>query len=147
MTVTLYMFLWLAVKKFPRKYPEIFSWSQHCFRQWLGTVRQEAMTWSKVDPNVWSHMISPGRSELMLSRMTSSTCLKYFQWIEYSDERFNKLWWYCLFVLSAREGGALSVAHCLPIVYGCNLRWGSAGNLCLGWVGGWLFSRRNILMA
>ena len=38
--------------------------SQHWFRWWLGTVRQQAITWANVDPDLCCHMASPGHSEL-----------------------------------------------------------------------------------
>ena len=29
--------------------------SQHWFRQWLGVVKQQAITWANVDTNPWHH--------------------------------------------------------------------------------------------
>ena len=31
--------------------------SQHWFRWWLGAVRQQAITWANVDPDLWCHMV------------------------------------------------------------------------------------------
>ena len=38
--------------------------SQHWFRWWLGAVRQQAITWANVDPDLCCHMASLGHSEL-----------------------------------------------------------------------------------
>ena len=38
--------------------------SQHWFRQWLGAVRQQAITWTSVDQDLQRHMASFGPSEL-----------------------------------------------------------------------------------
>ena len=34
---------------------------------WLGAVRQQAINWASVDPNLCAHMSSPGHNELMTS--------------------------------------------------------------------------------
>ena len=34
--------------------------SQHWFRQWLGAVRQQAITWANVDPDLCRQMASLG---------------------------------------------------------------------------------------
>ena len=38
--------------------------SQHWFRKWLGAVRQQAITWANVDPDLCRHTASPGHNEL-----------------------------------------------------------------------------------
>ena len=38
--------------------------SQHWFRWWLGAVRQQAITWTNVDPDLCRHMVSLGQNEL-----------------------------------------------------------------------------------
>ena len=38
--------------------------SQHWFRRWLGAVRQQAITWANVDPDLCCHLASPGHNEL-----------------------------------------------------------------------------------
>ena len=38
--------------------------SQHWFRYWLGAVRQQAITWTNVDPDLSRHMASLGHNEL-----------------------------------------------------------------------------------
>ena len=38
--------------------------SQYWFRQWIGAVRQQAITWANVDPDPCRHMASLGRNEL-----------------------------------------------------------------------------------
>ena len=40
--------------------------NQHWFRQWLGAVRQQAITWANVDPDLCCHMASLGHHELTL---------------------------------------------------------------------------------
>ena len=40
--------------------------SQHWFRKWLGAVRQQAITWASVDPDLCHHMGSLGPNELSL---------------------------------------------------------------------------------
>ena len=35
---------------------------QHWFREWLGAVRQPAITWANIDPAVCRHMASPGHN-------------------------------------------------------------------------------------
>ena len=39
--------------------------SQHWFRQWLGAVRQQAITWANVDLVPCRHMASSGHNELI----------------------------------------------------------------------------------
>ena len=38
---------------------------QHWFRYWLGAVRQQAITWANVDPDLCRHMASPGHNEII----------------------------------------------------------------------------------
>ena len=38
--------------------------SQHWFRKWLGAVRQQAITWANVDPDLCRHMVSLDHNEL-----------------------------------------------------------------------------------
>ena len=38
--------------------------SQHWLRQWLDAVRQQAIPWAKVDPNLCDHMMSLGHNKL-----------------------------------------------------------------------------------
>ena len=38
--------------------------SQHWFRLWLGALRQQAITWANVDPDLCRHMVSLGHNEL-----------------------------------------------------------------------------------
>ena len=39
--------------------------SQHCFRQWLGAVRHQAITWANVDPDLCRCLVSLGHNELI----------------------------------------------------------------------------------
>ena len=61
--------------------------SQHWFRWWLGGVRQQAITWASVDPDICSHMASLGPNMLinaavqwMYSHMLSSPLLSILLW-------------------------------------------------------------------
>ena len=47
--------------------------SQHCFRYWLGAVRQQAITWANVDPDLCRHMASLCHNELMKYLCDSGT--------------------------------------------------------------------------
>ena len=38
--------------------------SQHWFRWWLGAIRQQAITWADIDPELCHHMVSLGHNEL-----------------------------------------------------------------------------------
>ena len=38
--------------------------SQHWFRQWLGAIRQQAIIWANLDPDLYPHMASLGHTEL-----------------------------------------------------------------------------------
>ena len=44
--------------------------SQHWFRYWLGAVRQQAITWANVDPDLCRHMTSLGPNELIIYDMS-----------------------------------------------------------------------------
>ena len=44
---------------------DLLMMSQHWFRYWLGAVRQQAITWINVDPDLSRHMVSLGHNELM----------------------------------------------------------------------------------
>ena len=43
--------------------------SQHCFRQWPGAIRQQAITWAKVDPDLCCHMALLGHNDLTLDML------------------------------------------------------------------------------
>ena len=38
--------------------------SQHCFRQWFGTTRKQAINWANVDPDLFCHMVWQGHNAL-----------------------------------------------------------------------------------
>ena len=38
--------------------------SEQWFRPWPGAVKQQAINWANVDPDLWCYMISLGHSEL-----------------------------------------------------------------------------------
>ena len=40
--------------------------NQHWFRQWLGAVRQQAITWTNADQDQWRNTVSLGANELIL---------------------------------------------------------------------------------
>ena len=41
---------------------------QHWFSWWLGTIRQQAITWANVDPNIYCHVMSLEHNDLMQMR-------------------------------------------------------------------------------
>ena len=45
--------------------------SQHWFRQWLGAVRHQAITWANVDQGGWCRMVSLGHNELKAANVTA----------------------------------------------------------------------------
>ena len=52
--------------------------SQYWFRLWLGVVRQQAITWANVDPDLCHHMASLGHNELQNGHWRiHSKCVKY----------------------------------------------------------------------
>ena len=52
------------------------------FREWLGAVRQQAITWTNVDPDLSHHMASPGQNELLkLAPEEWKGMDKYIIWI------------------------------------------------------------------
>ena len=53
---------------------------QHCFRQWLGAIMQQAITWTSIDQVPWHLMASLGHNELMMKiECTFSTQQIYTQ--------------------------------------------------------------------
>ena len=48
-------------------YRTLLMISQHWFRQWLGAIRQQAITWTSVDQDLHRHMASLGPNELTIS--------------------------------------------------------------------------------
>ena len=51
--------------------------SQHWFRQWLGVVRQQAITWTRVDQDLQCHTASLGPNELIQSSWYAIYCDTY----------------------------------------------------------------------
>ena len=57
-----FLFYWLVSSHLLMKMPSdechgtFLKISQHWFRQWLGAVRQQAITWANVDPDLCHHM-------------------------------------------------------------------------------------------
>ena len=39
--------------------------NQYWFRYWFGAVKQQAITWANVDPDLCCHMVSLGHSKLI----------------------------------------------------------------------------------
>ena len=52
---------------------------QRWFGRWLG-VRQKAITWASVHPDLCSHMASPGNNELMLSWNSILMWYQIYKW-------------------------------------------------------------------
>ena len=55
---TVRVFLWAECHR------TLLMVSQHWFWLWLGAIRQKAITWTKVDPDLFRHMASRGHNEL-----------------------------------------------------------------------------------
>ena len=89
--------------------------SQHWFRQWLGAIRHQAITWASVDPDLYPHMASQGHSELILLCLMMIHCYEclfrndytkqlpepmktYHQWslLAFNWWQFHKLFWVSL---------------------------------------------------
>ena len=68
--------------------------SQHWFREWLGAVRQQAITWANVEPDLCRHMASLGHNELNKSFQWGS---KYARGLvvlnKINKDRIAHLWW------------------------------------------------------
>ena len=52
---------------------------QHWFRLWFGAVRQQAITWANVDPDICRQMASLGLNELMFHKGTPDMILGNYQ--------------------------------------------------------------------
>ena len=48
--------------------------SQHWVKKWYGAIRQEAITWSDVDPDPYCYVASLGHNVLIISRPIKSLC-------------------------------------------------------------------------
>ena len=53
-----------SVKFLSGEYNTSLVISQQWFRQWLGAVKQQAITWANVYPDLWRHMASLGHNAL-----------------------------------------------------------------------------------
>ena len=58
--------------------------SQHWFRLWLGAVRQQAITWANVDPDLCRQMVSLSLNELKINKDNNI-------WIWYNITAFQVL--------------------------------------------------------
>ena len=93
-------------------YPENFKWNfcyanvtgphfiidQHWFRQWLGAIRQQAITWTTVDPDLFPHIVSSDHKEFKLItsavyffpksvctvRTTCNILKEYLMWVHFT---------------------------------------------------------------
>ena len=68
---------------------------QHCCWQWLGVVRQQAITWANVAPDLSCHMVSVGQNELTIPKQVSIHYLINQPWLNVllliAIARINKL--------------------------------------------------------
>ena len=55
----------------------VFTLIQHWFRQWYGAIRQQAITWSNVDSDLWRHLALLDHSGLMYQHRYRMKC-NYF---------------------------------------------------------------------
>ena len=66
-----YLLLYLAIFWWNYSGLEVIRFSsQHWFRWWLGTERQQAITWSNVEQNPCPHMASLGPNELKIEKLS-----------------------------------------------------------------------------
>ena len=69
--------------------------SQHWFRWWLGVVRQQAITWANVDPDLCHHMVSLGHNELRLCDQVTTRQTSHFMillmncWFSFPTNRMS----------------------------------------------------------
>ena len=71
----------LLIKSSDEWYRNLLMISQHWFRYWLGAVRQQAITWANVDPDLCRRMASLGHNKHVRLILSVFTCLKYHWWI------------------------------------------------------------------
>ena len=79
----------LAVKLLPSECQNIsLMICQHWFREWLGAIRQQAIAWANVDPDLCRNMVSLGHNESRWKLDTSSkwSCLCATRIIMHSTE-------------------------------------------------------------
>ena len=56
--VMYFIFIKIALQRFAKNY------KQHVFGLWLGAVKEQALTWAKVDPDLCRLLVSPWDNEL-----------------------------------------------------------------------------------
>ena len=72
--------------------------SQHWCRLWLGAVRQQAITWANVDPDLCHHMASLSHNEIKLQHHLYGTLcyIGLWSWSRHQMETFSTLLALCM---------------------------------------------------
>ena len=60
--------------------------SKHWFREWVSAVRQQAITWANVDPDLCHHMVSLGHNEFLSWILLFSIWIPVWQILSYFME-------------------------------------------------------------
>ena len=74
------------------------SWmiNQHCFRIWLGAIRQQAITWANFDPDLCRHMPSLGHNAFNWQNAPISCTLRYamvcIYWVIWLNKQVSCSW-------------------------------------------------------
>ena len=77
---------------------KLLTRSQYWFRQWLGAVRQQTITWANVDPVLYCYMVSPGHNGLThwgrdkMDAISQTTCSSAFSWMKMFEFRLKFHW-------------------------------------------------------
>ena len=83
----------------------VINLSQHWFRLWLGAVRQQAVTWTYVDPDLCHQMASLGQSELMPWKLKYTLLHLFSSWTinSSSHDRCIKIWFWMTILASISD--------------------------------------------
>ena len=81
--------------------------SQHWFRWWLGSIRQQANTWANVDQDLCNHMVSLGHNEL---RHCNS--LKYWAPLGFIWHSYQQAWYFLIWIMQCSVQDRLTWVSC-----------------------------------
>ena len=89
--------------------------SQHWFRQWLGAVRQQAITWTSVDQDLQRHMASLGPNELsqwelVIQEIFGDLCANHDGPTQSNDDTQCRYFTIRTFIKASHWPGALTFA-------------------------------------
>ena len=110
----------LSLVKLPldKRYWSIFTISKHWFRQWLGAVSQQAITWANVDQDLCRHMASLGHNELTDAYVRID--FVPFWWCSYVTNNLVKTCSDCS-LLYIQPQDIIIIADALPSIKYCGL--------------------------